>query len=53
MLHAAVMQRLGLRRIISADTGFDPLQEIERLDPAQFADWQHSVVYLDEFGLPA
>ncbi len=53
LLHAAVMHRLGLRRIISADTGFDRLPAIERLDPAQVAAWEHSVVYGQEFGLPA
>ena len=53
LLHAAVMQRLGLSRIISADTGFDRLPDIERLDPARLAVWQHSVVYGNEFGLPA
>ena len=44
LLHAAVMQRLGLRRIVSADTGFDRLPQLERLDPAEFAVWRHSVV---------
>ncbi len=48
LLHAAVMQRLGLRRIISADTDFDRLPEIERLDPAHLAAWQHSVVHGNE-----
>ena len=43
LLHAAVMHRLGVGRIISADTGFDQLREIERLDPAQVAAWQGSV----------
>jgi hypothetical protein len=44
LLHAAVMHRLGLRRIISADTGFDRLPEIERLDPAQESSWRQLVV---------
>jgi predicted nucleic acid-binding protein len=44
LLHAAVMQRLGLRRIVSADTGFDRLQDVERLDPAHLADWRDSVL---------
>ena len=44
LLHAAVAHRLGVDRIISADTGFDQLREIERLDPAQVAAWQGSVV---------
>lgn len=44
LLHAAVMRRLGLRQIVSADTGFDRLPGVERLDPAQVAVWRHSVV---------
>lgn len=44
LLHAAVMQRLGLHRIISADTGFDRLAGMERLDPSQVSIWQQSVV---------
>ena len=44
LLHVAVMDRLEVRRIISADTGFDRLQELERLDPAQLTSWQHSVL---------
>ena len=43
LLHAAVMHRLGVGRIVSADTGFDKLPEMERLDPAQVAAWQGSV----------
>jgi predicted nucleic acid-binding protein len=42
LLHAAVMRRLGVRRIISADKGFDLLPEVERLDPAQLMSWQNS-----------
>lgn len=44
LLHAAVMHRLGVRRIISADTGFDRLPGIERLDPAQEPSWRHLVI---------
>ena len=44
LLHAAVMQRLGLRHIISADAGFDPLPGIERLGPADLARWHESVL---------
>ncbi len=43
LLHAAVMQRLGLTRIISADRGFDRLPRIERLDPAELDRWQQLV----------
>ena len=41
LLHAAVMHRLGLRQIVSADTGFDQLGEIDRLDPAKIEDWRN------------
>ncbi len=44
LLHAAVMQRLGVYRIVSADTGFDRLPDLERLDPAKVADWRRSVL---------
>ncbi len=44
LLHAAVMRRLGVRRIVSADTGFDRLPEVERLDPARIASWRRSIV---------
>ncbi|MSQ14695.1 MAG: PIN domain-containing protein [Dehalococcoidia bacterium] len=43
LLHAAMMQRLGLHRIISADTDFDRISELERLDPAHLVIWQHSI----------
>jgi predicted nucleic acid-binding protein len=44
LLHAAVMQRLGLRHIISADAGFDRLPDVERLDPAEVGAWQRLVL---------
>ena len=44
LLHAAVMQRLGVRRIISADADFDRLPEVERLDPAKAEDWRRAVL---------
>lgn len=44
LLHAAVMERLGLRYIVSSDMGFDGLPEVERLDPAQVASWQRLVL---------
>ena len=34
LVHLAVMQRLNVRRIVTADTDFDRLPEVERLDPA-------------------
>ena len=44
LLHAATMQRLGIRLIISADSGFDTLPEVERLDPAQFSNWRETIL---------
>ena len=43
LVHLAVMKRLGSNRIVSADTGFDRLPEIERLDPAQVATWRREL----------
>jgi predicted nucleic acid-binding protein len=43
LLHLAVMHRLGVTRIISADTGLDRVPEFERLDPARLAEWRDSI----------
>lgn len=40
LLHVGVMQRLGVRHIVSTDTGFDRIPQVERLDPAKLSDWQ-------------
>ena len=44
LVHAAVMERLGADRIISADTDFDRLLRVTRLDPSETTDWLGSVV---------
>lgn len=44
LVHAAVMQRLGISQIVSTDTGFDRLPDVERLDPAKIASWRNSFV---------
>lgn len=44
LLHAAVMDRLGIQRIISADADFDRLTAMERLDPADVSAWRTSLV---------
>ena len=44
LLHAAVMQRLGTDRIISADADFDRLQGVTKLDPARVREWGNSVL---------
>ena len=43
LVHLAVMRRLGVTRIISADRGFDRVPEVERLDPARLEEWRASV----------
>ena len=44
LVHAAVMQRLGTNRIISADTDFDQLPGIDRLDPAHVGECESSIL---------
>jgi uncharacterized protein len=44
LLHLAVMQRLGVTRIISANRAFDDVAGVERLDPAGFEAWRDSVL---------
>lgn len=39
LVHAAVMKRLGADRVISADTDFDRLPGITRLDPSDVEEW--------------
>ena len=43
LVHAAVMQRIAIGRIISADSDFDLLDDVERLDPARIGEWEPSV----------
>ena len=40
LVHAAVMFRVGSSRIATADTGFDLIEGIERLDPMKVDQWQ-------------
>lgn len=39
LLHLAVMRRIGATRVVSADRGFDGIDGIERLDPADVDGW--------------
>lgn len=48
LVHAAVMQRLGVSRIISADTDFDRLEGIDRLDPIRIEEWEDSILSANE-----
>jgi predicted nucleic acid-binding protein len=43
LLHAAVMLRLGVHRLVSADVGFDGLSELERLDPMNVDEWRENL----------
>lgn len=44
LLHAAVMQRLGITHIASADQDFERLAHVTRLDPARFQQWRASII---------
>ena len=48
LVHVAVMRRLGLERIVSADRHFDEISGIERLDPGKIDEWRDSVLAADE-----
>ena len=48
MVYSAVMQRLGVGRIISADTDFDRLEGIDRLDPIRIEEWEESILSANE-----
>lgn len=39
LVHIAVMERAGATAIVTADTTFDNLAGVERLDPAKAATW--------------
>jgi uncharacterized protein len=43
LVHEAVMRRLGVTHIISADRGFDGIEGVTRLDPAHFEMWASSL----------
>jgi len=42
-IHLAVMERLGISRIVSTDRAFDSARGVTRLDPAHFAAWKQTV----------
>ena len=43
LVHTAVMQRMRTGRIISADTDFDRIEGVERLDPARIGEWEPTI----------
>ncbi len=44
LLHAAIMRRLAVQRVISADAGLDRLTEVERLDPMEIESWRDGIL---------
>lgn len=44
LVHVAVMNRMGIDRIVSSDTDFDRLPGITRLDPSHVGEWEDSVL---------
>ncbi len=44
LLHAAILRRLGVQRIISAGAGLDRLTEVERLDPTEVEAWRDRIL---------
>ena len=43
LVHLAVMERLGVERMASADAGFDGIARLTRLDPLAVESWTVSV----------
>jgi uncharacterized protein len=43
LLHTAVIARIGADYIVTADHDFDAVPNLQRLDPADVAVWQHLV----------
>lgn len=41
LIHIAVMERLGLDRIVTVDQGFNRVATLIRLDPVDSATWSH------------
>ena len=48
LIHAAVMQRLELERIITADTDFDRSEGVVRLDPVRIEEWGSTILAGEE-----
>ena len=47
LIHVAVMRRLGVERVVSADRDFDGIPGVIRLDPRAVNEWRDSVVDAD------
>ena len=44
LIHVAVMRRLGVERVVTADRDFDDLPGVIRLDPMDMDEWRDSVL---------
>ena len=44
LIHVAVMRRLGVERVVSADREFDGIPGVIRLDPVDIDEWRDSVL---------
>lgn len=44
LIHVAIAVRAGATHIVSADTAFDVVTEIQRLDPLRVAEWREAVL---------
>ena len=47
LVHAAVMRRMGVELIVSADRGFDQIPGVTRLDPLDVELWRDSLLAPD------
>lgn len=53
LVHAAVMRRIGVELIVSADRGFDRIPDVTRLDPLDVDGWRDSLLAADVDDGPA
>ena len=44
LIHVAVMRRLGVERVVSADRDFDAIPSVTRLDPMDVDEWRDSLL---------
>ncbi|MEX2158031.1 MAG: PIN domain-containing protein [Dehalococcoidia bacterium] len=44
LIHLAVMRRLGVTQIVTADRAFDAVPEVQRLDPLDLPSWRAQVL---------
>ena len=47
LVHVAVMRRVGVELIVSADRGFDQIPDVTRLDPLDVDEWRDSLLNPD------